>query len=247
MAWMPAPKYLLRRDLIRRLLRRIPPGQFIEFGSASGDIVLDLLKLGFEGTAVEVSPGALAYLRTRFAGDHRVQVTDLHYRDIEDQYDVVMALELLEHLEDDVEALHHFYRLLRTGGSLLFSVPARMDVWGPADEWAGHVRRYEWDELRSKLKLFPYQNVELYSYGWPITLVTDRMRHHIAAKLLQSREKQQQSLQERTLDSGIERSHLPSWLRYIFNDFVFAPAYLLQRCFPKVRRATAIVACARKQ
>jgi SAM-dependent methyltransferase len=56
--------------------------------------------------------------------------------------DAVLALDVIEHVEDDAAALSEAVRVLRPGGLLLVSVPALPSLWGPQDEVSLHVRRY---------------------------------------------------------------------------------------------------------
>ncbi len=56
--------------------------------------------------------------------------------------DCVLALDVIEHVQDDVAALREAHRLLRPGGVLLVSVPAFMSLWRSHDELYGHHRRY---------------------------------------------------------------------------------------------------------
>ncbi|UCC99583.1 MAG: methyltransferase domain-containing protein, partial [Phycisphaerales bacterium] len=67
-------------------------------------------------------------------------------------FDVIMALDLIEHLDDDVQALQRFVRLLRPNGSLILFVPAFNLLWGLQDEVSHHCRRYTAGELRGKLE-----------------------------------------------------------------------------------------------
>jgi SAM-dependent methyltransferase len=56
--------------------------------------------------------------------------------------DMLLALDVLEHLEDDASGLAEAARVLRPGGRLLVTVPALASLWGPHDELNGHRRRY---------------------------------------------------------------------------------------------------------
>lgn len=68
--------------------------------------------------------------------------------------DIITALEILEHLENDRAAGSEFSRTLKLEGFLLVSVPAYKFLWGSHDEWNNHYRRYS----RGDLKLFASQN-----------------------------------------------------------------------------------------
>ncbi|MBW3553217.1 MAG: class I SAM-dependent methyltransferase [Gemmatimonadetes bacterium] len=66
--------------------------------------------------------------------------------------DVVLALDLIEHVERDDRAVAEAVRLLRPGGLLLVTVPALMSLWGGQDVVSGHVRRYTARTLRETFR-----------------------------------------------------------------------------------------------
>lgn len=66
-------------------------------------------------------------------------------------FDVVCAFDLLEHLDDDGEALRMMRQVLKPDGYLLVSVPAYRFLWGKLDDAAHHKRRYTRRDLRNKL------------------------------------------------------------------------------------------------
>jgi SAM-dependent methyltransferase len=57
-------------------------------------------------------------------------------------FDVLIAMDVIEHLDEDLTALHEFARVLKRGGHLVATVPAFPSLWGPQDIVAHHRRRY---------------------------------------------------------------------------------------------------------
>ncbi len=66
-------------------------------------------------------------------------------------FDTIMCMNVLEHIEDDRGALARFLGLLRPKGKLVLVVPAYRLLYNPLDAHDGHFRRYERAELREKL------------------------------------------------------------------------------------------------
>jgi SAM-dependent methyltransferase len=66
-------------------------------------------------------------------------------------FDLILALDLIEHLEDDRHALQALGYLLKPGGYLLIFTPALNFLWSWQDEVGHHYRRYTAAELRGKL------------------------------------------------------------------------------------------------
>jgi len=73
----------------------------------------------------------------------------LPYADAE--FDFLLALDVLEHCEDEQGALAEALRVLRPGGVLLLTVPAMPSMWGPHDEVNAHFRRYTAAALNGEL------------------------------------------------------------------------------------------------
>lgn len=68
------------------------------------------------------------------------------------RFDLVAALDTIEHVEDDASALAELYRVCRPGGTLLLTVPAFAFLWGNVDELGHHYRRYRRAELLRKVE-----------------------------------------------------------------------------------------------
>src|ERR1700753_4181248 len=62
-------------------------------------------------------------------------------------FDVVCALDILEHLDDDLAAAQELYRVCKPGGSVIVFVPAFNFLWGYNDDYSHHKRRYVKGEL----------------------------------------------------------------------------------------------------
>jgi SAM-dependent methyltransferase len=70
---------------------------------------------------------------------------------IDRQFDVVLALDVLEHLDDDTAGLQQAVRLLKPGGFLMITVPAFPFLWGGQDVVSEHRRRYTKQTLTALL------------------------------------------------------------------------------------------------
>ena len=98
---------------------------------------------------VDISEPALAKLHGRGATVAVGQVTALPFAD--DCFDLVCALDIVEHVEDDAAALSEICRVARVGATLLLSVPLHAFRWTPFDDFVGHRRRYEPGDLAARL------------------------------------------------------------------------------------------------
>jgi SAM-dependent methyltransferase len=103
-------------------------------------------RLPLEGTQfVDVSAPALAKLKERGASVVAGLITSLPFADA--AFDLVCALDIVEHVEDDATALDELSRVARPGAALLLSVPLHPERWNAFDDFVGHRRRYRPETL----------------------------------------------------------------------------------------------------
>ena len=107
-------------------------------------------RLPLEGTQfVDISAPALAKLRARGAQVVLGQVTSLPFAD--GAFDLVCALDIVEHVDDGDGALSELSRVAKAGAAVLISTPLHPSLWTSFDDFVGHKRRYEPPDLLSKL------------------------------------------------------------------------------------------------
>jgi SAM-dependent methyltransferase len=100
---------------------------------------------------VDISAPALAVLRARGASVMAAQIGSLPFAD--GAFDLVCALDIVEHVDDDDAALSEISRVAGLGATVLLSAPLHSARWTAFDNFVGHRRRYEPDQLRDKLEL----------------------------------------------------------------------------------------------
>lgn len=99
---------------------------------------------------VDIDEEAVGYCHERGLLDVSLgEATRLPFDD--DTFDLVTALDVIEHLDDDVAALREIRRVLRPGAHVLVTVPAHRFMWGDQDEVNMHKRRYVAAEIRDRL------------------------------------------------------------------------------------------------
>jgi SAM-dependent methyltransferase len=140
------------RSWIVSMVATYASGLVLEIGSGTGDVAADLAASGVLVTASEADRDRLAALHRRFS-DGPVQVRELQVPIEQDgDYATVVAVNVLEHVPDDVGALRAFRRLLRPGGRVVLFVPAFEFAMSRFDEEIGHQRRYRAATLRDALE-----------------------------------------------------------------------------------------------
>jgi SAM-dependent methyltransferase len=108
-------------------------------------------RLPIDGTQfIDISAPALRLLRRRGGSVALGTVTRLPYAD--GAFDLVCALDIIEHVDDDVSAWSEIARVAAHDAVLLLSVPLHPARWTPFDDFVGHKRRYDPAELAGRLR-----------------------------------------------------------------------------------------------
>lgn len=126
----------------------------LEVGAGLGEFAAQLTGLR-RHVVTDVDPGAVAAMAARFADRPEVEarVLDLAQGtlDLAEPVSTVVAINVLEHIEDDAGALRSLATLVEPGGRIVLWVPGYMQLYGDFDRAVGHVRRYTPDTLRTAI------------------------------------------------------------------------------------------------
>lgn len=160
--------YAARRTLVDRLLSsRAPFESGLDLGCGLGGNLqlLDAHCKRWHG--IDPSAEAVQWCRERWCGDEEsdaVVVGDATDLDLaNDSFDLVLCLDVLEHL-DDVAAVTEIHRVLRPGGLLVVTVPAHSYLWNENDDFSQHLRRYDRKRLVSVLSGFEDLDVSYWNF-----------------------------------------------------------------------------------
>jgi SAM-dependent methyltransferase len=138
--------YAERRAILRRLASPVTTGAWaLDVGAAGGGNTRVLADAGFRSVAVEYGAEGAAVAHSRGVTVVRGDATRLPFRD--ESATVMVAFDVLEHIDDDGAAARELARVLMPGGHVLVAVPAGPALWSAHDEAVGHVRRYTREAL----------------------------------------------------------------------------------------------------
>jgi SAM-dependent methyltransferase len=134
------------------MMDRLLPGRslnLLDVGCGAGNMIHHLGRYG-QVKGVEIDPRPVAVARERgYDVEQGDACQGLAYN--EASFDVVTALDVIEHNQDDLSILREMHRVLAPGGHAIITVPAFMWLWSHNDDINAHVRRYTAEELRRKL------------------------------------------------------------------------------------------------
>jgi ubiquinone/menaquinone biosynthesis C-methylase UbiE len=146
--------FVARRRLIVRLIAdlNLPEGlEILDIGCGTGAMLDELERFG-RVVGADFSEEALAFCRKRGARvdkQYRLVRADARCLPFEsNSFDIVSAMDIIEHIDHDKAAMAEIYRVLKPGGRLLATVPAYMYLWSEHDVALHHHRRYTAQGLR---------------------------------------------------------------------------------------------------
>ncbi|HZS48514.1 MAG TPA: methyltransferase domain-containing protein [Blastocatellia bacterium] len=145
--------FVARRQLVTSLVNQqiadTKGARILDVGCGTG-ATRDALTIYGEVFGADMSEEALSFSRSRGGGPlTRSRIERLSF--IDGCFDLITALDVLEHADDDLASMDELYRALRPGGLLIVTVPAYGFLWSEHDEALHHRRRYAAYELRNKL------------------------------------------------------------------------------------------------
>ncbi|HYK08681.1 MAG TPA: class I SAM-dependent methyltransferase [Candidatus Eisenbacteria bacterium] len=141
----------------------------LEIGAGTGNISKHFVNKK-NVTITDIDAGLVKQLKKKFSNSTVSDIRTLNVLgkikkgDI-GKYKTIIAINVLEHIQDDAKALANMYRMLKKGGKLLLLIPAKKIAYTRLDNNLGHFRRYEKDELSKKLKASGFTLETLYFFN----------------------------------------------------------------------------------
>jgi SAM-dependent methyltransferase len=180
----------LLRHLTDKILKLVdlPAGRALEVGCGAGRIAIELARRGFQVDGLDVEPRVVeqaAELAASAGVAAKFFVADFSKPDPrfpDATYDLVVCSEVLEHVEPWREVVDNIARVLKPGGLLVLTTPNDPGQFSVLDEYAGHVRRFGWEELRSGLGAFSI--LKAFTVGFPLTRALHWTYTRVALPLL---------------------------------------------------------------
>jgi SAM-dependent methyltransferase len=126
---------------------------YLEIGCGTG-YVISTVEREFPEAAIhgsEVFAAGLEFARRRVPRAVFMQM-DARRIPFEDEFDVIGAFDVLEHIEEDGQVLASMCRAVKPGGGIVVTVPQHPSLWSASDEYACHVRRYTARQIHARIR-----------------------------------------------------------------------------------------------
>ncbi|MGZ4254596.1 MAG: class I SAM-dependent methyltransferase, partial [Solirubrobacteraceae bacterium] len=153
-----------RRAVIWALLDRAgltAPGgglRILDAGCGTGRNLIEFGPLG-DARGIDSSPEAIDLCRRRgVLGATEGRLESLPFDD--GSFELILATDVLEHIEDDQSVMRELRRVAAPGGCLLATVPAYRWLWSQHDDAHHHFRRYTLRDLRERLRAEGWETAE---------------------------------------------------------------------------------------
>ncbi|HEX8638409.1 MAG TPA: class I SAM-dependent methyltransferase [Pyrinomonadaceae bacterium] len=137
------------RDIVQNIKSESQNPKILDVGCGTGGNLEMLAKFG-AAEGVDVSDEALEFCKSKGLKAHKGLAEMLPFPN--ESFDVVTALDVVEHLDDDIAGLREMYRVLKIGGKTLIFVPAFMWLWGVQDDVSNHRIRYTKKQIVERLR-----------------------------------------------------------------------------------------------
>ncbi|WP_418127558.1 class I SAM-dependent methyltransferase [Variovorax sp. KK3] len=111
----------------------------------------------------EIYTAGLAFAAQRLPAVE-LQQMDARKLPYREEFDIVAAFDVIEHIVEDELVLRNFHQAIKPGGGCLLTVPQHPWLWSPVDEEACHQRRYTARELHDKVTAAGFRIVRSTSF-----------------------------------------------------------------------------------
>ena len=162
--WFLGKQHLVKNQLGRLPLKRLNEIRLLDIGSGTGIIMKELQNLG-RVYGMELSMEAIGFLKRRNLNlIVRSDANDaLPFRD--ETFAVITCLDVLEHLDKDIDLIREMFRICKPGGYVLLTVPAFQAFWSLHDTVLHHRRRYTKIRLLATLKQADFRVMKISYYN----------------------------------------------------------------------------------
>lgn len=138
---------------------------FLEIGCGTG-FVLSGIHSAFPEvslSASEIDSAGLPYIRQKVETADIFQM-DARHIPFREEFDVIGAFDVIEHIDEDEEVLRQIYNACKPGGGVVITVPQHRFLWSEVDTFSHHKRRYTKKELIGKIQEAGFEIVDITSF-----------------------------------------------------------------------------------
>jgi SAM-dependent methyltransferase len=223
--------YLLRKRAIEKCLQQDSPALILEIGSGISPVVTKFNCTIYSDLSYE----AVKLLKQIQKTGYYVVADGTHLPFKSNGFSHIICSEVLEHLENDLQALKEMARTLKKpSGSLIITVPHRECYFANDDHFVNHYRRYEFSEIKSRLRISGLDPVQTQKVLGPLEKVTMIMIVFLFTII--QKNKPGKNSDERGWNFRFMTcfAYLFKWTNLFYKGYVWLDAIILPRSFSSV-------------
>jgi 2-polyprenyl-3-methyl-5-hydroxy-6-metoxy-1,4-benzoquinol methylase len=153
----------VREDIVRRV-SALDVHTVLDVGCGSGENLTALAALGrYEVSGVDISEEGIELARKHVPSAHVMSVLNVEERALHERFDLVMSIQVVEHIVDDVAALRNMAAMANKY-VFISTLAGRMRA---SEVLTGHVRNYSAVELTRKLEVVGLRVIDVRGWGFP--------------------------------------------------------------------------------
>lgn len=159
------PYALAKYNILLDWMGNVSGKSALVIGSGSGEFCAMLASQGADVTALDIEQRCIDLTQAtakKFGVSLKGTVGQLEHASFNEKFDLVIATDVIEHIQDDNASAKKMRDLVKPTGKVVISVPALQNLMGYHDELLGHFRRYSKKSLLKVLN--PYVHVERVRY-----------------------------------------------------------------------------------
>ena len=131
--------------------RKFIKGDILEVGAGCGSFTKFYAKKFNSVTLTELDEKNFLDLKKKFKRNKKINILNTEIESINKNFDTIMYLHVLEHIENDEQELKKAINKLNSNGYLIIMAPAHQKIYSNLDKAVGHFRRYEKDFFSKEL------------------------------------------------------------------------------------------------
>ena len=214
-----------RNRIIQSMLKRFVGDKkkvkMMEIGCGTGFVLSGLARFPhFELWGSDLHAEGIACAQKRLPKAHFVQI-DFRKTPFKEEFDVVGAFDVLEHIDEDSAVIHNVHTTLKKDGYFVITVPQHRWLWSTQDTTAGHKRRYSRNELTHKLR------AEGFSVRYVSSFVTALLPIMLISRLRRKKKAKNHLLPGQ--EYSYDELNLPRWLNLCLEMGMWIDEFFIRR------------------
>lgn len=223
--------YLLRKRAIEKCIQQESPALILEVGSGISPVVTKFNRTVYS----DLSFDAIKVLKHTQKIGYYVVADGKHLPFKSNGFSHIICSEVLEHLDDDLQALKEMARTLKQpSGSLIITVPHRKCYFTNDDDFVKHYRRYEISEIKSRLRVSGLNPVQTQKVLGPLEKATMMLVVFLFAVIQKHKYGKKSVERGRSFRFMTVFAYLFKWTNLFYKGYVWLDAMMMPRSFSSV-------------